>query len=216
MLTDPLPTPSPDALCPQKDSPIYLTARTLRWDPRTGRSTAISQDLCVMVANSFLSSGASPGLRVADVHLLQVGKLGLRGSKKDLVASRIWLCPPHLAAPWSSELGVFRENTEPQLQRKQVTANERKLLGVLDPHLSGASDHLLATRSWTLSPTSWAQFPHPWSESEPSSRLTGQLNTNAWPALRAPSRTSCALQKGTSLTFPIAYIFIMLRNWAAE
>lgn len=29
MLTDPpLPTPPPSALCPQKDSPIYLTART--------------------------------------------------------------------------------------------------------------------------------------------------------------------------------------------
>lgn len=28
MLTDPPSPPSPSALCPQKDSPIYLTART--------------------------------------------------------------------------------------------------------------------------------------------------------------------------------------------
>lgn len=111
MLMGPLPTPSPSALCPQKDSPIYLTARTLGRDPRTGRSTAISQELCVAAANSFLPSGASPGFRVADIHLLQVGELGLRG-KKEPVSSRTWQCPPHLAAPWSSELGDFRENIE--------------------------------------------------------------------------------------------------------
>lgn len=78
MLMGPLPTPSPSALCPQKDSPIYLTARTLGRDPRTGRSTAISQELCVAAANSFLPSGASPGFCVADIHLLQVGELGLQ------------------------------------------------------------------------------------------------------------------------------------------
>lgn len=94
MLTDPLPTPSPGALCPQKDSPIYLTARTLGRDPRTGSSTAISQELYVAVTNSFLPRGASPGLRVADVHFLQVGKLGLQGSKKNLVPSRTGPCPP--------------------------------------------------------------------------------------------------------------------------
>lgn len=49
----PLPPP-PSALRPQKDSPIYLTARTLGVGPQDRCSTAISQELCVAAANAVL------------------------------------------------------------------------------------------------------------------------------------------------------------------
>lgn len=79
MLADP--PPAPPRSTPRK-TPPSLSQPGHRWrDPRTGCSTAISQGLCV---------AASPGFSVADVHLLQVGQLRLRGKKGQSLPEPGW------------------------------------------------------------------------------------------------------------------------------
>lgn len=81
-LRTPSPPPPPSALRPQKDSPVYLTARTRGGTPRPAALQLLVKSCVSQLQTPSCRAGASPGFRVADVHLLQVGKLGLGGARR--------------------------------------------------------------------------------------------------------------------------------------
>lgn len=81
----PHPPPPPERL------PHHLScSQGAGQDPRTGCSTAMSRELLVAVASVLLLLAASPGLRVADIHLFQVGKLCLWAARRGLIT---WALP---------------------------------------------------------------------------------------------------------------------------
>lgn len=142
MLTDPLPTPSPLRPPPPERLPRLSHSQDAGWDPETRCSTAISQELRVAVANSFLPSGSFTRLPCSGRPPPSGWEAWPGGSKKDPVPSRTWwrrapsrprpaagiptmpspLCH-HRGLP-SPELGNLRENQVggTGLHRKQAIA----------------------------------------------------------------------------------------------
>lgn len=119
--------------------------------------------------------GASPGFRVADVHLLQIGKLGLRGSKEEPVPSSTrprgarlpclsgWGSRPALpTVPWGlpgAQSGVTSGRTQhtgcAQPRRRWVTAAGSST----PPPLRGCAPLALQAGSLGVSPGSATCWP---------------------------------------------------------